>query len=709
MKINITYDPTTVNATTLGSAVNLAAFEAQVNAAAQTHTSAFLDPVTVNITVKYGPVGLGQSLQDYYAYSPAVVKDALRKDVTSIDDLNSAAGVGGSSSVYLTHAQLKALGLIAPDAPGSDGTITFDNTPGLLDFTHSAAMSSSSYDLFGVAAHEISEIMGRVDTFKTAAGVTLPTVLTQFDKGGNFTIGSETLLKFNTAATGDRGDWDNSVPADDAFRAFATPGKVSTISATDLRVLDVVGWDHKALDLVFAIDTTASMGPYIDNVKANAISIVNTAFGTAAAPVDTRIGIVGFKDAAGPNGPGENTDLLNFTEQTSYDARKTATINAINSITTNGGGDIPEGDNSALLYALQGNLGDWRRSAQDHKIILFTDAPIKDTGLAAQVASAAAKLGVTVTSATVTSSSGVTAGNFTFTAPASAALALDAAISASPGNDTASGGSVFTGPTPATITFASQVYAIQVGSDNTATAGLTNLANSTGGQFFTGDATNLSDIIKNIITTPPPVTPPAPPVTPPPASDLSVLDTTTSAALVATGDTYTGPVAGLSKQYVNVTSDSLNINTATPNWFIHSGSGTDAINVSKGGGTNVLDGSTGSNFLTGGSGNDTFFLDDRGPTADVFSTVVGFHSGDSVTVFGVNATDFLVQKLDNQGAAGFTGLDFAFSASGHANANVVLTGFTTADLSSGRLTATFGRTNDLPGLPGSQYLNIHAT
>jgi hypothetical protein len=198
-------------------------------------------------------------------------------------------------------------------------------------------------------------------------------------------------------------------------------------------------------------------------------------------------------------------------------------------------------------------------------------------------------------------------------------------------------------------------------------------------------------------------------ITPAPAgSGLTVTNTTTGQPVAATGTSYTGPVAGIQSEYVSVTPDNLNISTSTPNWFIHSGSGTDAIDVSKGGGTNVLDGSTGSNFLTGGTGNDTFFLDDRSPAADVFSTVVGFHSGDNATVFGVNPSDFVVNTLDNQGAAGFTGLDFAFSAAGHANANIVLAGYTTADLSNGRLTTSYGTTADTAGVAGSQYLLIHA-
>ncbi|MGY3408359.1 hypothetical protein ACVWZV_004472 [Bradyrhizobium sp. GM5.1] len=130
MFIDITYDPATVNATTLGGAANLAAFEGQVSAAAQLFENTFLDPITVNITVKYGAVGLGQSLQSFYSYSLATVKDALKKDITSLDDLKTVNALGSSGTIYLTHAQLKALGLIAADAAGSDGTITFDNTAG---------------------------------------------------------------------------------------------------------------------------------------------------------------------------------------------------------------------------------------------------------------------------------------------------------------------------------------------------------------------------------------------------------------------------------------------------------------------------------------------------------------------------------------------------------------------------------------------------
>jgi hypothetical protein len=59
---------------------------------------------------------------------------------------------------------------------------------------------------------------------------------------------------------------------------------------------------------------------------------------------------------------------------------------------------------------------------------------------------------------------------------------------------------------------------------------------------------------------------------------------------------YHGPVVGLQKDYISVTTHNLNVTTTSDNWFVHTGSGTDAIAVH--GGTNVLDGGTSSNFFS---------------------------------------------------------------------------------------------------------------
>nr|WP_294504209.1 NF038122 family metalloprotease [uncultured Rhodopila sp.] len=201
-------------------------------------------------------------------------------------------------------------------------------------------------------------------------------------------------------------------------------------------------------------------------------------------------------------------------------------------------------------------------------------------------------------------------------------------------------------------------------------------------------------------------TPVAAPSTP---ANFVVTDTTTNTTSAASGTPYAGPVAGIDYQYINITPDNLNITSSVPNVFIHSGAGMDGLNVAAAGGNNILDGSTNSNFLIGGKGNDTFYLDDRNAASPIFSTIVNFHSGDSATVWGVNATDFTLTLLDNQGATGATGLDYIFSAPGHPAASFVLAGYTSADLINGRLTASYGTTPNLPNLPGSEYVTITAT
>jgi Ca2+-binding RTX toxin-like protein len=132
-----------------------------------------------------------------------------------------------------------------------------------------------------------------------------------------------------------------------------------------------------------------------------------------------------------------------------------------------------------------------------------------------------------------------------------------------------------------------------------------------------------------------------------------------------------------------------------------SGSGNDAIAAN--GGTNVLDGGTGSNFLVGGSGTDTFFVDDRGPTADIWSTVNGFHTGDAATIWGVTPNDFNLNWVDGQGAAGFTGLTLHATATGKPTASLTLAGYTTADLTNGRLSMSFGT----DPASGSAYMYVH--
>jgi hypothetical protein len=187
---------------------------------------------------------------------------------------------------------------------------------------------------------------------------------------------------------------------------------------------------------------------------------------------------------------------------------------------------------------------------------------------------------------------------------------------------------------------------------------------------------------------------------------FSIDDRTSGVSTVSGGTPYTGPVSGLQYQYIDVTPDNLNITAGLANTFIHSGSGFDAIDVSHVSGTNVLDGGTNSNFLVGGTAAgsfDTFFVDDRGPSSDIWSTVANFHAGDAATIFGITPKGFNTSWVDGQGAAGFTGLTLHVTAPGVPTASLTLSGYSTADLTNGRLTTSFGTETD-----GTPYLYIHA-
>lgn len=186
-----------------------------------------------------------------------------------------------------------------------------------------------------------------------------------------------------------------------------------------------------------------------------------------------------------------------------------------------------------------------------------------------------------------------------------------------------------------------------------------------------------------------------------PTVGFAASDLTTGRAPTTGPHTYNGPVAGLQNEFIQITSDNLNVSVRSDDWFIHTGSGTDGIAVA--GGTNVLDGGTGSNFLVGGSGFDTFFVDDREAASDIWSTVVNFHANDAATVWGVTPEDFTLSWADNQGATGYTGLTLHATAAGHQTASLTVTGYSTADLSNGRLTVSYGT----DPASNSAYMYIH--
>ena len=191
---------------------------------------------------------------------------------------------------------------------------------------------------------------------------------------------------------------------------------------------------------------------------------------------------------------------------------------------------------------------------------------------------------------------------------------------------------------------------------------------------------------------------PTTPQPPQPVANFTVRDVTADQTSSVAGTPYSGPVAGLQTEFVNVSPHNLNVVALSPNVFIHTGAGNDAVQAA--GGRNVVDGGTGSNFLSAGDGTDTFFVDDRNAPSDIWSTVTGARGGDDVTVFGVTPSGFALNWADNQGATGYTGLTLHALATGKPTASFTLAGFASADLGNGRVVVSYGANGSEP------YMNV---
>jgi hypothetical protein len=271
LTINFVYD-TDANLTAAG----VSDIQAMKNAntyAAKLLTDQFKDNITVNIMVKASP-GTNDFGSSSTTFDSVDSYDALRalltKDATSADDTTTASGAGsippgtdpiaGSHMYQLTRSQAKAVGL-RPDDGEIDGTFTFGGGQAWTYDPNNRAAAGKS-DFIGVALHEYSEIMGRNSIMGDTLGGGIP-LYVEYDlfhytgpgarglnkgPGRFFSIDNgTTLLKaFNdeTANKGDNQDWrSDAQDPPDSFNAFGPPAQQADITAVDLRVMDVIGYD----------------------------------------------------------------------------------------------------------------------------------------------------------------------------------------------------------------------------------------------------------------------------------------------------------------------------------------------------------------------------------------------------------------------------------------------------------------------------------
>lgn len=88
-------------------------------------------------------------------------------------------------------------------------------------------------------------------------------------------------------------------------------------------------------DLAFVIDTTGSMGPFIQAAREHMVGLLKRLTGDAASPVDLHVGIVEYRDH-----PPQDTSFV--TREYGFTGELAAVQKAIAKLSPAGGGDAPE-------------------------------------------------------------------------------------------------------------------------------------------------------------------------------------------------------------------------------------------------------------------------------------------------------------------------------------------------------------------------------
>jgi hypothetical protein len=279
--INLTFDQST------GSLP--AGFVAAIDAVAQFYENTFTNPITINIDVGFGEIA-GQSLENgalgesetyFNNYSYSQIKTALAQNATSADQVSAANSLPANDptnggNYWVATAEAKALGL-AGASSDIDGYVGFSNSfPFTYNTTNGGTVASGTYDFFGVAAHEFSEVMGR-ELFVGDDGIGsnsyTPLDLFHYSSNGvrDFSGtthgyfspdgGTTDLDNFNTNSGGDFGDWASSA-GNDAFLAFSNSGVGNAVSQADINEMNVLGYDETPTTPVNAPGTFAVVGDF---------------------------------------------------------------------------------------------------------------------------------------------------------------------------------------------------------------------------------------------------------------------------------------------------------------------------------------------------------------------------------------------------------------------------------------------------------------
>ena len=207
-------------------------------------------------SIATGATAQNQSVGTYLNYS--ALRGALAShvsDATAIANLPTSDPTNGAN-IYVPNAMLKTLGLMSPSLSEVDGYVGLDSSR-VWSFNPGGPQAPGTFDPISILEHEFSEMLGRVGFLgsSNANGAYGPMDLFRYSAPGqrdlspgpgSFSIDGQTMLQqFNNPLNGgDAADWSPTVVGD-TF-GDSTPGLAAKFSATDLTVLDVLGYTLNA-------------------------------------------------------------------------------------------------------------------------------------------------------------------------------------------------------------------------------------------------------------------------------------------------------------------------------------------------------------------------------------------------------------------------------------------------------------------------------
>jgi hypothetical protein len=219
------------------------------------------DNITVNINSGFSPLGTGiigstNSIQSGFAYSG--VRAALVTDATSADDVSSTAvlpvtsvnmllnrtsnnpngsgsatpyvdndGDANNTTINMSRANAKAIGLVGATDAANDATITFSSNFA-FDFDRSNGISAGQMDFVGVAIHEIGHALGFISGVDILDGNS-PPVNGPFSDNQFTFVSTLDLFRFSSSSVGNGVgtiDW----TADNRSKFFSVNGGTTSLT-----------------------------------------------------------------------------------------------------------------------------------------------------------------------------------------------------------------------------------------------------------------------------------------------------------------------------------------------------------------------------------------------------------------------------------------------------------------------------------------------